>query len=232
MTDDYMITTYSDRPHTAAQFFEDHKRSYEIRSLNYQSAVSDRCHSLTILIPSCAKHKESTDLLIKELDRQKLKYLVDRDECKDLGTKRQDLYAACDTDYSLQFDADDWITADFSIVLAPYLRLRPDIDCINFIEHVVMGNQKTITRRSINFPWSGMMMGPQYCFSPNTKSIIRTELARQVEFEKGHQGEDLAFGRDLRPLLKSEINLDYIGYYYEYSSEGSATQTNEHQIRR
>lgn len=228
--DDYLITTYSNREHSAQQFLEDHKKSYEYRLKNL-GKVRYPNPFIEILIPSCGKHKESTELLCLELERQGLSYIVDDREYVDLGTKRQDLYKRSNCKYSIQWDADDWIAGDFYKRIYPILIYANGIDCINFLEHVVMGNQKTLTRRSINFPYNGFMMGPQYCFSPNTKSIIRTELARQVEFEKGHQGEDLAFGRDIRPLLTSEINLDYIGYYYEYSSEGSCTNTNEHQVR-
>jgi len=231
--DDYLITTYSDRPHTAAQFLEDHKRSYIMRKEMLESSIRPNPF-IEILIPSCKKHKESTELLCRELDRQNLHYIVDDREDIDLGTKRQDLYKKAQMEYSIQWDADDWITGDFGDVLykALYNAHYNRVDCINFLEHVVMGDKKTLTRRSINFPWNGIMLGNQYAFSPNTKSIVRTELARQVEFRKDFKGEDLEFGRDLRPLLKSEINIDYIGYFYEYTSEGSATQTNEHQVRK
>lgn len=231
-SDDYLITTYSNRPHTAAQFFEDHKKSYIMRKEIPETSVRPNPF-IEILIPSCKKHKESTELLCRELDRQKLHYIVDDREDIDLGTKRQELYQKAQYEYCVQWDADDWIAGDFGDVIykALYNAHYNKVDCVNFLEHVVMGDKKTLTRRSINFPWSGMMLpGNQYAFSPNTKSIVRTELARQVKFEKGHQGEDLAFGRDLRPLLKSEINLDYIGYFYEYTSEGTATSTNEHQV--
>jgi hypothetical protein len=231
--DDYLQTTYSLREHTAERFLEDHRASYERRLNTLKSPKNDILHGLTILIPSCKKHKEATNILINELNRQNIKYLVDSRENVDLGTKRQDLYWSCNTEYALQWDADDWISGDFAICLSDYIRAYPGVDCINFLEHVVMGDQKTLTRRSLNFPWSGMRFpNGNYCFSPNTKSIVKTELAQKVIFEKGHQGEDLAFGRDLRQYLKSEINLDYIGYYYEYTSEGTATGTNEHQVRK
>lgn len=228
--DDYLAPTYSFRPRNSARFFEDHKKSHEWRLAMLKPPASDLLYSLTILIPSCSKHKESTDLLIKELDRQKIKYLVDRSDFKDLGTKRQELYWKCPTEYALQIDADDWISGHFAEVVSPYLGLRPNIDCINFLESVIMGDQTTLTRRSMHFPWNGMMLGNQYAFAPTPKSIIRTELARHVEFEKHCKGEDLAFGRDLRPLLKSEINIEEILYYYEYCSDGTATNSQEHQM--
>lgn len=227
--DDYLITSRSFRPRNSKQFFEDHKKSYKWRLENLPNPQWSRfevCPSLTILIPSCKKHEEFTKLLCKELRRQGLEYIVDSREGVDLGTKRQDLYKQCESVYCIQWDADDFIHSNFSSIVAPYLKLSPNVDCINFIEHVVMHNQTTITRRSIHFPPFGMMMGSQYCFSPSPKSIIRTELARRVVFEKGKTGEDLAFARDLRPLLKTEINIDEILYYYEYCDDGSCTQTN------
>jgi hypothetical protein len=231
--DDYWITTYSKREYTPESLLEDHIDSYEYRLRTYRSCNARLIPSLTILIPSCKKHREFTQILCRELDRQRLKYIVDSREDIDLGTKRQDLYRICNTKYSVQWDSDDWIAGNFAEVMSSYLRLYPGIDCINFLEHVVMGDKKTLTRRSINFPWNGMMLpGNEYAFSPNTKSIILTELARQVDFVNGNQGEDLVFGRDIRSLLKSEINIDFIGYFYEYHSEGTATGTNEHQVRK
>lgn len=232
MHDDYLITSHSFRPRTAEQFLEDHEVSYQKRLTLLGIPFNITAPDLTILIPTCKKHEKAVDILRKELDRQGLYYTIDDREDIDLGTKRQDLYKNCETTYALQFDSDDWIAGDFRNITGYYLENADNIDCFNFLEHVVMGNQTTLTRRSLHFPWSGCMLGNQYCFSPNTKSIIRTELAREVEFEKGHQGEDLAFGRDLRKFLTSETNIDYIGYYYEYSSEGSCTQTNEHQVRK
>jgi len=231
--DDYLITSHSFRERTAKQFFEDHKKSYEKRLEILPSPIwrpFEVCPSLTILIPSCKKHEESTKLLCKELGRQGLHYIVDSREDVDLGTKRQDLYRKSESVYSVQWDADDWISGDFGLKLHDVLE-NARVDCINFLEHVIMGDKTTLTRRSLHFPWSGCSLGGQFCFSPNTKSIIKTKLARLIDFRKDCKGEDLEFGRDIRSLLNSEINLDYIGYFYEYTSEGTATGTNEHQVR-
>jgi len=230
--DDYLITSHSFRLRNSQQFFKDHKKSYE-RRLGELGSVKEKfklCPELTILIPTCIKHKESTELLCKELDRQGLYYVIDDREGIDLGTKRQDLYKQCESIYSVQWDADDWVSGDFSQVL--HSVLKNDVDCINFLEHVIMGDKTTITRRSIHFPWSGCMFGGQYAFSPTPKSIIKTQIAQKVEFEKGHDGEDLKFARDVRQYLKSEINLDYIGYYYEYCDDGSTTLTNSEESRQ
>lgn len=224
--DEHIIRMSSFRPRTPESFLEGHRQSLETRKtiLGYADTVLD---NLTVLIPTTLNRADHTTLLLEELRRQGIRYLVD-DSAENLGDKRQRLYEGCSTKYAISVDSDDWISENFREVIEPYLQY--DVDVINFIELVQMNQQPlTCTYRSMHFPWQGCMLGKAYAFAPTPKSIVRVELAKQIKFESGHDGEDLKWGRDLQPLIKSELNIQEILYYYEYLDNLSETKTNSHQ---
>lgn len=209
------------------EILRDHTRSYEYRLKSY--SCSDILYTnVVLLIPSCTNHLDHSNLLVKELQRQGGLVLTDCRDDIDLGSKRESLYKkafnqAC---YAIQVDADDWVTADF--VKSINDAAKSDADVINFVEYVDVDNKPhEITLRSLVFPWNGARMPNRYCFSPNTKSVIKVDLTTKVPFEKGCKGEDLAFGRDIRPYLQTEFNIGRVLYYYEYNTDTSQTHTNE-----
>lgn len=223
--DEYLWTMNSFRPRTPEKFLEDHKRSLEFRQreLGYATTVLE---DLTVLIPTTMSRAEHTTLLLEELRRQGIRYLVD-DSKENLGDKRQRLYEGCNTKYAVSIDSDDWISESFREVIEPHL--KSDVDVINFLEYVQMNNQPhTFTVRSMYFPWNGCMLGQAYAFAPTPKSIVKVELTRKIKFEPGHSGEDLKWGRDLLPLIKTELNIKDFLYYYEYLDKLSETKTNSH----
>lgn len=227
MVDDYQeYLDHREGTRTSKDILKDHIRSFDYR-LSHLGHSKTYYSNVVILVPTCEKHKDHSTLLVSELKRQGGLVITDASDI-DLGSKRESLYkqGIFLAPYCVQVDADDWITADFVKSINEASVSKADV--INFVEYVDVDNKpKQVTLRSLVFPWNGAKMPNTFCFSPNTKSVIKSELAVIPSFLKGCNGEDLAYGRDIRPYIKTEFNIGRVLYYYEYNTETSQTLTNE-----
>jgi len=95
-------------------------------------------------------------------------------------------------------------------------------DCITFDGEITTdGKDPKLFRfgRALNdrtMPWG-------YERRPNHICAIRTDLARRIPFPEINFGEDARWSAKLRPLLKTEVRVDAVLYYYRWSSKGSLT---------
>jgi hypothetical protein len=60
-----------------------------------------------------------------------------------------------------------------------------------------------------------------YYRTPNHICPIKTELVRIVDFDDVAWGEDYPFSQRIKPLLKSEVEIEEPLYFYQYSVSGS-----------
>lgn len=61
---------------------------------------------------------------------------------------------------------------------------------------------------------------------PNHICAVRRDIGRQVSFPNIKYGEDSAYSKLLKPLLKSQHTIDRVLYYYDFNSD--TTETQEH----
>lgn len=148
--------------------------------------------------------------------------LVDN-KTRTLGDKRTDLVQLAQGEYVVFVDDDDRVHEQYISHLLSSTYFNPDI--ITFQAAVSMngGEPKTcIYSKDIEADFNT----PEcYYRLPNHICCVRRDLALQVPFLPVLYGEDSDYSRRLKPLLKSEVYIDKVLYYYDYNVKTTETQS-------
>jgi len=177
---------------------------------------------LSILIPTIearrAKFTRLVDYLHRLIDLNGLENLVevaflsDKGELS-IGEKRALLYEMANGRYSWQIDDDDEIAP--AALRAICTAAKADQDCITFEERCLIDGFEKRSNFSLKYDdWADNQDGYDYVRTPFFKTPIKTALCLQVPIPHFYFGEDHAFARAIRPLLKSEVHIPVQLYYY------------------
>lgn len=140
----------------------------------------------------------------------------DNKECT-IGEKRQWLYEKASGMYSWQIDDDDLVTKDAVKLIRTALKEQPD--CVTFQEKCIIDGVEKRSNHSLKYAdWWENMDGFDYVRTPFFKSVIKTEIARSVPVPHMRFGEDHAWSRLIKPLLKTEVHIDEEIYHYIHNS--------------
>lgn len=192
-----------------------------------------KINDVTIMIAALPKRVDFHKVLEKELRRQGLSYEFDYTEGITIGEKRQNMYAKCPSKYCIMLDDDDFISHDFGAQLDLVIRSKQDPDVIVYNELVFMDQQQpTFTLWGLDLPHMRRSQEGFFLFTPGPKMCIRTELARQVQFLYINKGEDMDFCDKIRPLLKTQVRLPGWHITYEYTTRGTSTNSQSHQVNQ
>jgi hypothetical protein len=177
---------------------------------------------LSILIPTLEKRRREfydlVDYLHRLVDLHALDDVVEIAFLSDdgqmpTGTKRRQLYEMANGLYSWQIDDDDTIPS--SALLAICNAARAGQDCITFEERCLIDNKEYRSNFSLKYEdWADNQDGFDYVRTPFFKTPILTELCLKAEIPPITWGEDHAFARAVKPLLKSEIHIPHQLYHY------------------
>ncbi len=87
-------------------------------------------------------------------------------------------------------------------------------DCIGIRGHYIWGDRvPALFVHSLEFEdWQTVNGVHQRC--PNHLNPIKRRIAREVKYPDKSQGEDIAYSRMLRGLLKTQVMIEDIMYYY------------------
>lgn len=213
---------------TSDLYLKAHKESYKDRKLVYGKQCP--CLDVRIMIAALPKRAHFHSVLADELTRQGFQFEFDYTEGISIGEKRELMYRNCPAKYCIQLDDDDWIAHDFSIKLERALQSHDGTDVIVYNELVfIENNPPTFTLWGLEFD-IGKTADNMFVFSPGPKMCIKTELARQVEIPHINNGEDMAFREKIKPLLQTQSRLEGWCITYEWTSNGTATGSQAHQI--
>lgn len=175
---------------------------------------------LSILIATMPSRRDKLANLRQVLDRQltpEVEVITDISMNYNIGTKRNKLLALASGKYIVFIDDDDLIAFNY---VAQILRaIETGSDCIG-----ISGVITTNGTRQMNWYISKEYLGwfernNVYYRTPNHISPIRRELALQARFPEIAFGEDFEYSMRLLPLLKSEVKIPGILYYYRYSTK-------------
>lgn len=159
------------------------------------------------------------------LDRQltqQVEVITDSSMNYNIGTKRNKLLSLATGKYVVFIDDDDLISSDYiaQVVLAcsMYNKDQDNPDCIG-ISGVISTNGGNERQWHISkdyqmwFERSGV-----YYRTPNHISPVKRELALAAGFPEISFGEDFEYSMRLLPMLKTEVKIPGILYYYRYES--------------
>jgi len=183
-------------------------------------------NTLSIQIPTTHDRKELFNDLIAKLEYMVKTYGLESDieiislcDAKEMtiGEKRERLYALSSGLYSWQIDSDDMISADALPLIMEAIKEGPD--CITFLELCKIDGVESRSRFSLEYSDWGENIGEyDHLRTPFFKTPIKTELCRQVQIPHIRFGEDHAFAKLIKPLLKTEAHIPKPLYYYRHIS--------------
>lgn len=184
---------------------------------------------LSICLPTVTNRAHLFAELKAEVDRQckghPVEVLVACDSKQiSIGKKRQNLLEEAKGKYVVYIDDDDAIAKDYVEQIISALQTEPD--CVGFlVECTFNGRGKCLAKASSKYKdWAENVDGYRYVRSPYQKTPIKREIALQVGFPDLRFGEDLVYSRAVVKLIKSEVFIDKVLYYYKFVSERHDTK--------
>jgi glycosyltransferase involved in cell wall biosynthesis len=136
-----------------------------------------------------------------------------------IGLKRQQLLERATGDYVSSIDDDDWVAPDYVDRLLAALESSPD--CVGFkIECVMNGGVPQSAITSMRYRrWGDNQDGFRFTRSIYHKSVTRRDLALKCGFPDMRYGEDKIFSEKIMHLVKREVFVDAVLYFYRFKSE-------------
>lgn len=133
-----------------------------------------------------------------------------------IGTKRNKLLEQAKGDYIVFADDDDSLAYNYVEKILEAIESGPD--CIG-ISGVITTNGKNEKPWHISKDYGHWYeANGVYYRTPNHISPVRRELALAAGFPEIQFGEDAEYSRRLLPMLKTEVKIPGILYYYRYVS--------------
>lgn len=185
---------------------------------------------LSILIATITGREQSFNNLVEKLLDQltvngiwneiEVIYECD-DRTMSIGNKRQLLLERSYGDFVVYIDDDDDVPNDYCITIWKTIATRPYYDCIGFLQQCTFngGREKLASLSNKWDAWAEKKDGFDYVRTPFFPTPIRRDIAIQIGYKDMRFGEDHDFSIRLKEsgLIKNELFLDKIMYYYQYT---------------
>lgn len=182
---------------------------------------------LSILIPSVFERRQTflpkcLDMVYSQYDRLspelkkevEILVLVDN-KTQALGDKRNVLIDIAQGEYVVFIDDDDKIADTYMDDILKAAESKPDVICFKALV-TINGSKGKICKYSRSFKQDRNTFNG-YERLPNHIPAIKRTIALQVPFPSIKYGEDRSFARMVHPLLKTEVFIDKVLYYYHYN---------------
>lgn len=173
-------------------------------------------YNLSILIPTLTNRKEKLQALLGYLEPQLMpgvQLLINEDKGKKTtGHKRNELIDKAKGKYIVFIDDDDIISNDYVISLMNPIK-QNQYDCICF--QVLY--QSKITSFPVHYSMKykrDKNLDNKAERLPNHLMAVRKELAKKTKFKNITFGEDADYSKRLKPLLRSEFQVNKVLYTY------------------
>lgn len=177
---------------------------------------------LSILIATMPVRASKLANLRQVLDRQltpEVEVITDISMSYNIGTKRNKLLELASGKYIVFVDDDDLIAFNYVAQILRAIETGPD--CIG-ISGVITTNGTKQMNWHISREYAGWFERKGvYYRTPNHISPVKRELAIQAGFPEKAFGEDYDYSMALLPLLKKEVRIPGILYYYRFQSKKS-----------
>lgn len=177
---------------------------------------------LSILIPTISKRSSMLSVLLDELSRQKGHYeievILDRTEGVATGIKRNTLLKEATGEYVCFIDDDDAVSHRYLELIFAGIASNPD--CLSLVgEMTTNGSNPHRFIHSLKYN-SYFEKDGVYYRPPNHLNVIRTDIAKRFEFPAKTFGEDTDWAMQIcnARVLKTQVEIDEVLYYYKYVS--------------
>jgi glycosyltransferase involved in cell wall biosynthesis len=145
--------------------------------------------------------------------------ISDNSKEKTIGTKRNELLANATKKYLCFIDDDDLVSFDYAATLGN--ATKSDKDCISLIGEIsIDGAKPKLFYHSVKYTMA-FETDKSYFRPPNHLNCIKSEIAKNFSFKEINHGEDMDWAMQMvnSKALKSEFEIQYPIYFYEYVSK-------------
>lgn len=136
-----------------------------------------------------------------------------------IGALRNRLLDAARGRYVVFIDDDDLVAHDYVPKILKAIQSSPDCVCFD-VARYMDGRLIGLAKHSLEFTDNSTRQKgsawTDYDRLPNHLNAIRADLARQARFPNVPVGEDIAYGRRLKLLLKTQVRLEEVLYEYRW----------------
>ncbi len=150
--------------------------------------------------------------------------IVAKDDRKiSTGAKRNILLSLALNDYIVTIDDDDYVYPYYVSEILNAIQSAPD--CIGTKGvYSLDGTHQTEWRLSKDYPNETITDNGVHVYLRTTNHIspVKRELALQAGFPDKSNAEDKEYSIRLNPLLKTEVKIDKLMYYYRCSSKNKS----------
>ncbi|MGE0547636.1 MAG: glycosyltransferase [Kofleriaceae bacterium] len=195
---------------------------------------------LTIMIPSLQSRSDTLIELLESLREQdrsdEVEILIDIDAGSNVvGDKRNRLLQAAVGRYVCSIDDDDQVAHDYIPKVLAAIEANPDVDAI-----AIRGRRTIDGGKAVEFDYrldgqEGQWIDGTLWRTPGHLCPIRAELAKSVKFPYLLRGEDLPWGVELAPLLKTIARAGDPGevlYLYRFDPHKDTPRARAWQMQR
>lgn len=184
---------------------------------------------LSILICTIDSRKNEfnkllTKLKMQALDEVEILSICDNKEMT-IGAKRNKLLKMAEGDYVCFVDDDDSVSDDYINSILKATKSKPD--CIGFkIECNMEGKIESAIASNRYDTWCENKDGYRYCRTIYHKTPVKREIALKIGYKDIRYAEDHDYSSRLKQsgLLKKEVFIDKVLYYYNYKFENHKTK--------
>ena len=139
-----------------------------------------------------------------------------------VGVKRNMLLSLATGDYLSFIDDDDRVTAHYLERLLQTIAVHPDADVIVYeVQCTVDGLATKHCRYGIELGYTDV--NGEWTGKPAHTMVWRRELVQGIRFKDMGLGEDVEWVARATPLVKRQVRIDEVLYYYDFNRATSET---------
>lgn len=213
---------WNQSPKTPGYYLGLHRESLTRRTAMFGARPPLR--EFQVLIPTVPQRREFLELLLAELTRQGVPFLVDDRPGLSVGQKRNELIDRASAPYVTFVDDDDWVSHNYGEVISDaLLNNRGQLDTLLY--DVVTTVDDGMPRGSfLSFDLDSTDLPDCYLRIPNHLMVWRRELATRERFPPINKGEDADWANRMRRHVGRWARVRGLLYFYEFLYSNTTTQ--------
>jgi hypothetical protein len=201
-------------PKTSDHYLELHRESINrrIRMFGSKPAVQE----FEVLVPTVPQRREFLDLLVAELTRQGVPFLVDDRPGLSVGDKRNALIERSTAPYITFVDDDDWLSHNYGEVLSDAIaNNHSELDAILYDVVTTIDNESP-RGCFLSFELGNRDLPDCYLRLPNHLMVWKRTHAVKERFPSVSKGEDEHWAPRMREHVVSWARVHALLYFYEF----------------
>jgi len=214
---------YWDRaPKSAEHYLGLHRQSLERRLERFGRQTPT--HDFEVLIPTVPQRREFLELLLVELTRQGVPFLVDDRMGISVGQKRNELIQRSTGPFLTFIDDDDWIAHKYGEIISEALaNNRHELDVLLY-DQIIANDQDPPKSVFYSFELGNKDLRDCYLRLPNHLMVWRRDVALKESFPPVSRGEDADWATRMRAHAPRWARVRAVLYFYEFLWSNTTTQ--------